>query len=276
MKVVVDEVGYPEGPLVREDGVWFVEYARDRVVRWDGEALETVWHEPGSGPASVCADANGRVWVAAYEANQLVELRPDGAVGERHHHDQNGEVLLGPNDFAPAPDGRLFFTASGVWDPDAPVEGRVLAREQDGTIRPLAEDVHYANGLTLSPDGQHLLVAEHFRNRLLTFPLEADGQLGPRDVFANLEALVPETPSSPWLGPDGLTVDSDGRVWVAHHAGGQLIGLTEQGEVHEVIPVELPFVTNVTEAEEGGLYVTAFARNDAPYPGAVLWVQPSD
>jgi sugar lactone lactonase YvrE len=53
--------------------------------------------------------------------------------------------------------------------------------------------IHYSNGLTISQDGKSLLVAEMLAARILEFPINADGSLGPRTVWARLADIVPLT-----------------------------------------------------------------------------------
>ena len=39
----------------------------------------------------------------------------------------------------------------------------------DGTLRTVADDLHYANGLALSPDGTYALLPETYAYRIVAF-----------------------------------------------------------------------------------------------------------
>jgi sugar lactone lactonase YvrE len=78
--------------------------------------------------------------------------------------------------------------------------------------------------------------------------------------------------------PDGLTVDNENRVWLAHWGGSRITCFSQQGE--RLGFVELP-VPQVTSCTFGGLdlsvlYITTAARNldlvKYPLAGAVFRV----
>jgi sugar lactone lactonase YvrE len=66
--------------------------------------------------------------------------------------------------------------------------------------------------------------------------------------------------------PDGLTVDAEGAVWVAHWGGGRVSRWTDRGERIESIPIPTANVTSVAfgGADLSQLFVTT-AKD--PYDG---------
>ncbi len=72
-------------------------------------------------------------------------------------------------------------------------------------LRRVADGLTLANGIALSPDRRHLLVAEVTRNRIRVYRRESDALLAPAGAI-DLD-----------MGPDNLTIDEDGAVWVAGH-----------------------------------------------------------
>lgn len=84
------------------------------------------------------------------------------------------------------------------------VDGRqhLLRLEHDGTVTVLDDALNMSNGMGWSPDGAWFYHVES-HDRLVYRRTYTGGVAGPREVFLRLEGL-----------PDGMTVDSDGRLWV--------------------------------------------------------------
>ncbi|MBV1879827.1 MAG: SMP-30/gluconolactonase/LRE family protein [Pseudomonadales bacterium] len=91
----------------------------------------------------------------------------------------------------------------------------------DGTIRTVAEDVHFPNGAVITPDGATLVVAETFMGRLTAFTIEADGSLSNRRIFADISGYT----------PDGICMDAAGAIWVAAFDNGKFIRVLDGGEI---------------------------------------------
>ena len=270
---LVDDAHYPEGPLWVDGRLHWVEFGRDAVMclRPDGTP-RVLWSSPSVGPAAVTAGADVDLWVTGYGDNSLIRIGRDGSLLEVHDRDADDQVLLGPNDLVLHREGGLYFTLSGVFELDAPVQGRVCLRTVAGEIRTVADGIHYANGVALSPDGERLFVSEHFKNRVLVFDLRPDGSLSGRRVFAELaSAAPPPAVTDPKLGPDGLKVTTSGAVLVAQFGGGRIIVLDPDGTLRGVIALPFQYVTNVGfGATEQTVYFTAFASEEPPCRGAVL------
>src|SRR5437763_14370486 len=145
--------------------------------------------------------ARSLVYLAA-RARVAVALAPQS--GHNSAHDTLARGILrsleplgarGHNDFASDGHGGVYFSASGVYDIKAPITGAVLHMAADGkTLTEVADTIHYSNGLTLDKGQRHLLVAEMLAGRVLSFPIGADGKLGPRTVWARLQDLAAPTP----------------------------------------------------------------------------------
>jgi gluconolactonase len=61
------------------------------------------------------------------------------------------------------PDGRLYFTDSGDWAPDAKRHsGRIVVVEKNGTAKVIEELDHvYPNGIVVEPDGSVVWVESY-------------------------------------------------------------------------------------------------------------------
>ncbi|WP_218081142.1 SMP-30/gluconolactonase/LRE family protein [Anthocerotibacter panamensis] len=116
------------------------------------------------------------------------------------------------------PDGTIYFSEASSrfgghnerydWPYDlfeARPHGRLLAYSpQTKTTRVLLKDLYFANGVTLSPRGDYVLVIESFRYRIARYWLKGP-KAGTSDYLAtNLPGI-----------PDGLMSDRQGTFWVS-------------------------------------------------------------
>ncbi len=269
---------YPEGPLWRDGKLFYVEYALSNIKYWDGKVTRVYWHKDGCG-ANALIPFNGHLLVACYDNNSLAELDASAREVRTIRTDSSGKPFIGPNDFAADGHGGIYFSASGVYDVKAPITGTVLHMTADGkTIAELANTIHYSNGLTLTKDGQHLLVAEMLAGRILDFPVGADGRLGARTVWARLQDLAAPTPhEDAYNGPDGVKLGPDGNYYIAQNGSGRVLVVSGDKKLVRTIDVPTPYVTNIAfgPAGSGTVFVTgAFEQWKPPYPGAVYrWTQ---
>jgi gluconolactonase len=264
---------YPEGPLWRDGKLFYVEYSTNNIKSWDGKTPRVYWHKDGCG-ASGLIPWKDHLLVACYDGNYLAELDASGKQVREVRTDSNGRTFTGPNDFAADGRGGIYFSASGAYDVKAPITGSVLHLGADGrTVTEVASTIHYSNGLTVTKDGQHLLVAEMLAGRILSFPIAADGTLGARTVWARLQDLAPPTPGADaYNGPDGLKLGPDGNYYIAQNGSGRLLVVSDDRKLVRTITVPTPYVTNVAFGPSGAdvVFVTgAFEQWRPPFPGVV-------
>ncbi len=119
-----------------------------------------------------------------------------------------------------------------------------------------------SNGLAWSSDGGTFFYTDSPTRRIRAF--DFDGRTG----TLSRERTVVSIPEG-WGYPDGFTIDSEDKLWVAHWAGGRVVRYDpESGDPMEVIEVGVPQVTSCTF---GGpdlrtLYIsTAQGSRDAGY-----------
>jgi gluconolactonase len=271
--VVDGDAHYPEGPLWREGKLFYVEYSTSNIKTWSGTGSGVFWHKDGCGPSGLISRGDDLL-VACYDGNYLVQINASAHEVRMLRTDSTGRTFTGPNDFAADGQGGVYFSASGAYDIKAPITGAVLYLRADGkTITQVAATLHYPNGLTLSNDRRHLLVAEMLAGRVLSFPIENPGTLGARTVWARLQDLAPPTAhEDAYNGPDGLKLGLDGNYYIAQNGSGRLLVVNEDRKLVRIIGVPTPYVTNVTfdPHRPDVVFVTgAFEQWKPPYPGAV-------
>ena len=178
------------------------------------------------------------------------------------------------NDCKCDPAGRLWAgTTSGERSPGKASLYR-LAPGHD--VERVISNTTISNGLGWSPAGDRMYFIDSPTQRLDVFDYDGDtGEIADRRAFAEID------PSDGL--PDGMTVDSEGGVWVCLFGGGAVRRYGEDGGLEA--GVELP-VTNPTSLVFGGpdlrtLYVTSARHNLSeeqlaaePLAGAVLALEP--
>jgi sugar lactone lactonase YvrE len=165
------------------------------------------------------------------------------------------------NDGVCDPRGRFWATCMG-WGAE-PGAGSVFLVDQDGTISTQLDGLTVPNGPAFTPDGTVMYLADSARRLVFRHELDAEGRLGPGDVLIEL------TDGS----PDGMTVDTNGDLWVAVWGAGQVRRFDARGRLRGVVDVPAPQPTAPCLVE-GRLFVTTAARgltgDDGSASGAVF------
>jgi sugar lactone lactonase YvrE len=248
---------------------------------WDAEAGCLVWidilgsrvhtYDPSSGHRSVrtteqhVGAAKPRVGggLVLNLRDGLGLMDPDGSFRWLHREPVPGRRA---NDAAVAPDGALW--AGTMRYDEAPGGGTLSRFTGDGTVEVVLDDVAVSNGTGWSPGGRLMYYIDSPTRRIDVFDHE-DGRITRRRPLAEIEEGAGF--------PDGLTVDTDGCVWVALWQGAAVRRYTPGGELDRVIELPVPLVTACAfgGADLTDLYITtARVGLEAPPPlsGSVLVV----
>src|SRR5699024_3360002 len=143
----------------------------------------------------------------------------------------------------------------------------------DGTTDRILTDLTISNGLAFSADGTHAYYVDTPTGRVDVFDWDETAGLVERRTFADLGAQEG--------APDGLTLDGEGKVWVAMHSGHQVLGLDEHGQVAEKIAVGARQVTPCTFGgpDRSTLFITTSRENlhegEDPAAGSLFAAQPA-
>ncbi|MFC7457502.1 SMP-30/gluconolactonase/LRE family protein [Brachybacterium sp. GCM10030267] len=157
------------------------------------------------------------------------------------------------NEGAVAPDGS-FLCGSMAYDAreGAAAMWRLLP---DGTTSRMLTGLTISNGLAFSADGSCAYYVDTPTGRVDLFDWSDDAGLTGRRTFADLTGQDGH--------PDGLTLDAEGRVWVAMNGAGTVLGLDEHGGIAERVTVDARQTTACTfgGADRGTLYITTSREN---------------
>jgi gluconolactonase len=276
---VVGNVLGPEGPLFVDGNLYYVGWVSNTLSKWDGKKTTVLNHTDGCGHNGLALTKQKTFLLACTnDPGAILELDMTGKQLRRWDADSNGKKLDGGiNDIVVAANGGAYATVFGPYgNPPTPaaVIGKILylAPGAEKWID-VANDLNYANGVGVSPDGKTLYVSQTVSNCILKFSINSDGSLSNRSNFALLNALVKNKNNSPWLGPDSMKIDSDGNIYVAQWFGGKVLKLSPGGKLLHVFEIAAgDGTTNIAfGAGEKELYVTVVKDpNDQQAKGIIV------
>jgi gluconolactonase len=210
-----------EGPSFDADGnLLIVDIPFGRIFRITPDKKWSLVVEYEGWPNGLKIDARGRVLVADYRRG-IMEL--DARAGRMNPvlTSRNSESFRGCNDLHIASNGDIYFTdqgQTGLHDPT----GRVYRLAPSGRLDGLIHTGISPNGLVLDPHEAVLFVAMTRDNSVWRAPFMKDGSVSKVGRFCSLFG-----PS----GPDGMTMDSAGRLFVAHASLGHVFVFAPNGEM---------------------------------------------
>ena len=259
-EIVADGLAFPESPLLINGTPHWVEYAGNTLTKLEDGEKVVVHSQDGCGHNGLARAPGDQLALICYESGEVLYIDYNGIVQDRITFDDEGRPFDHPNDIAFTAEGGAYMTTSGPFIAQPNIVGGVFYRAPGAaTFTEVANDIHFANGVAVVGDGAMLLVGEHNTNRILKFDIDEDGSLSNRGVFVRMMDLVQDGDQpSIWLGPDGITLDSEGNIFVAHYLGSRVVKMTQEGKLLATYDVPGIGTTNV-ELDEAGdfLYVTA-------------------
>lgn len=214
LRILSAALAGPESVAVDAQGRMYTGTEDGQIVRVSPDGRPTTIASTGGRPLGVALDAAGNLIVADAEKG-LLSVDPRGRVTVLADRFE-GERFRFTDDVAIGKDGTIYFSDAsqrfGYDDRGAQADilehratGRVFAyHPQTQAVTQILSDLHFANGLALSPDGDALLVCETGRYRVLRHWLHGPKQ-GTTEPFAeNLPGF-----------PDNITTSPRGVYWVA-------------------------------------------------------------
>ena len=261
---------YTEGVVVDRDGtVFFSMTALGTISRFTpGAAAAEVWaHVPDANGHAI--DANGS-HVVMSSTGAILRLDPSGRVADVVASRVDGRWLTYPNDVAlDAHRGGFYITDSGYKAtpktmPSDP-QGRVYRVDREGSVQQVADGIAYSNGVAFSPDGSRLYISESTGRRIWSYVVGNDGALGERALLAD----VPAGPDDVGI-PDGISVDPNGRLYVANHGAREVLVYEPNGTLAQRLDAGNKATSHVAFAPDGRTLYVSGAIEDEQGVGAIF------
>lgn len=133
-----------------------------------------------------------------------------------------------------------------------------------------------SNGPTFSRDGRTLYHTDSTKRTIYAFDCDENGDISNKRIF--VELTKPDEGA-----PDGMTVDSEDCIWLAHFGGARITRYSPQGEILQTIPLPVPNVTSCAFAgQELDKLIITTARiamsdeqlRDHPLAGSLFMAEP--
>lgn len=168
-------------------------------------------------------------------------------------HTHPGELRPRFNDGKTDRQGRFIAGTMDFQEQD-PVAA-LFRMDHDLSVTKIDQDIICSNGPCFSPDGRTMYFADSFLKKIFAYDYDIEtGDLLSRRTFASFEAFQGY--------PDGMTVDSEGGIWVAEVYAGRLLRYDPRGALDRVVGLPVFATTSVMF---GGpnldiAYITSMAR----------------
>jgi acetyl esterase/lipase len=211
-----------EGAQWIGDTLHFAAHHNHFAFQWNAATGLKPWRGDSPEATSFRPDGAGGFYVVEQTTRQLTRWNAQGERVEVLADDYEGKKLNRPNDVIVKSDGTLWIT-----DPDWLFDKRFLDKKElpgqfvfrfdpkTKTLTKAAEGFDKPNGIAFSPDEKHLFISDSGTPNVFRFPVNADGTLGPREVFATFTEK----------GLDGLALSPQGQLWVCTKDGIRITAL---------------------------------------------------
>jgi len=224
-RVLVEGLGIGECPRWHDGRLWFSHWGAAEVLAVDLEGNVEV-AAPGR---------DGLGWSTAWLADDRMLLAGETLLRREangsfiQHADTSAVCTRGCGEIVVDGRGNIYvnsiefdFLGGGQ-----PTGGVIALVTPDGTVRQVAGDLAFPNGMVVSPDNSTLVVGESFASRLTAFDIADDGTLVNRRTWAD------------GIGPDGITMDAEGAIWCSSAVGAtDCVRVLEGGEITRRIDLD--------------------------------------
>ena len=227
--LLFDGLQFPESPRWHEGRLWVCDWAAEQLLAIDLDGVGELIAEIPSFPFCIDWLPDGRLLINAARPQAVLTLRDAGAldryadISTVSHPPPGNEINTDGRGNAYVNGGGFDLSAG---EPFAP--GIIALVRPDGSVAEAADDLHFPNGMAITPDSATLIVAESYARRLTAFTITPDGGLTDRRVWADLGGGV----------PDGICLDAEGAVWYADVPNRCCVRVREGGEVLDRVELD--------------------------------------
>ena len=238
-----------EGPLWNNRDGWleWVDIAAPAVHAFDPCTGHNATRDPGRLVSAILPTSNGER-VLLTDAGPVRYQPATGRLG-RPVRPTGHSARSRFNDAKADRAGRLW---AGTMAQDAATPTGALYVFAAGACRRADHGFYVANGMDWSPDGWTFYLSDSGVGTIYVYDVDqATGEIGNRRIFVQ----VPEEAGR----PDGLCIDAEGCLWVAHWDGWRVVRYAPDGVVDQVVWMPVPRPTSCCFGGPGlrTLYITS-------------------
>lgn len=150
--------------------------------------------------------------------------------------------------------------------------GSLYRLQPDLSVRRMDEGYKITNGPAFSPTQNRMYHTDTGLDTVYCFDVTSEGDISNRRVFLKF--------TTDMGSPDGMTVDAEGYLWIAHWGGSRVSRFSPDGKLDRAIRLPASQITNVTFAGPNldRMFVTSAAdgldRSKEPLAGSLFEVDP--
>jgi len=239
---------FTEGPVWSRDGyLLFSDVPGGKILKHVPDGDTGVYREASNGAAGNAFDAQGRLYTCETHTRRVTRTDKKGRI-EVLADKWDGKRLNAPNDIVVSKSDHVYFT-------DPAFGKQADTRELDfygvyhitpkGQLSVIAKPAGRPNGITLSPNGRILYVANSDERNIRAYDVDREGAVSnERVAVSNIDGI-----------PDGIRTDEKGNLYVA--AKGIAV-YSPDGKLLSTIPVaETPSNCTFGDPDLQTLYITA-------------------
>ncbi len=241
---------FTEGPTPDKQGnIYFTDQPNNKIWKYGTDGSLSVFLDSAGRSNGLFFDNKGNLLSCADEHNQLWSISKDKKITVLVN-DLDGKKLNGPNDLWASPKGDIYFTdpyyQRSWWTrtkPELEKEKVYVLRRGSKTPVPVIDSLQKPNGITGTPDGKTLYVADLKGNKTYKYAINKDGSLSNGQLFVH-------------MGSDGMTIDNKGNLYLT---GRGVTVFNNQGQQIAFIPIEEKWTANVAFGgkQRNKLFITA-------------------
>lgn len=239
--VLLTGLAIGESSRWHEGHLWFANWGTQEIIAVDVDGNnEVMARVPTTIPFSIDWTPDGRLLVVSGPEALLLRLEADGSFVTYANlgglADGFNEIVVDGRGNAYVNGGEFDFeTGAGV------ESGVIVLVTPDGTVRQVADNINFGNGMAVTLDNKTLIVAESWARQLSAFDIAEDGSLSNRRVWA-------DTGDGP---PDGICIDGEGAVWYADVPNQRCVRVQEGGTVLQEVALEQACFACMLGGEDG-------------------------
>src|SRR4029077_7535320 len=218
-ELVQEGFTFTEGPVGAPDGgLYFTEIGVSRIHSLDAAGKITTLYEQTNGANGLALNKAGELFAAEGDGKRISMRNRDGALMVLTDNVE-GKPLLAPNDLILDSKGGIYFTDPGP-RPVVPGRPTYLCYLPPGAKQAILLDgaVGRPNGLTLTRNGETLIVDDTIGNTVFAYDVQPDGKVKGKRAFAELHDI----PAGKESGADGLALDDRDRLYSTTLTGVQV------------------------------------------------------
>ncbi|KEF52941.1 uncharacterized protein A1O9_10847 [Exophiala aquamarina CBS 119918] len=238
-QILVDGLYFGESPRWRDGKLYISDMTGCRIYTIDESGHKEVLIEVKDQPNGMCFKDDGTLIYSSMFDRQLHQYKD----GKSQPYADLSSVMTGYcGDMVIDSKGRIYIDDTGarVLHGEKPGPGRLLLIGTDRSVKTVAENIIFPNGIGINSSGKDLFVAETFGYQLNHFDITDDGALLNRTVQwdVNKLALPPGRERTRFCTIDGLCIDSEDGIWLSMLNFNAFVRRDAQGNITHQIKVD--------------------------------------